>query len=422
MITSVGNLAGPAVGLITAPLLAISLGVEGRGELAAATAPLILASNAVTLGLPDALTYHIARRSGSKRRLIITSLLILGILGVVASGFIVVLSPFLAKGSFELAELISLAGLGVAPALIMAGLRALAVGQQRWGLVTAEKYVGSLSRLAAFLISWSSGVLDLRVATVLMAVTTFCGLVVYLGLLWGRRGETGHSPSLVASPSRAIVSYGLRIWAGSLSGILLVRLSQTIMLPLSDAYELGLFVVAVTLSEAALVFNSAVATVTFAQQSVENDNERLATAARTSTAVTALLSVVIGSLGIWALPVFFGPDFQAAWPALAILLVAAVAGNPGSVAGQGLNARGRPELRSVSLLIALAFNVLAMIYLVPLLGSVGAALAQLVGNVAAAYMNLTWLKWKFGVPISTFLMPRWNDLARVWPRRKNEGR
>ena len=50
-ISTFGNLIAPAAGLITAPILAQSLGVVGRGDVAAATTPLLLATSVLTLGL-----------------------------------------------------------------------------------------------------------------------------------------------------------------------------------------------------------------------------------------------------------------------------------------------------------------------------------------------------------------------------------
>ncbi len=61
LFTLVGNFFPPLAMLISAPILAQALGVDGRGEVAAATAPLILVITAATFGIPDAVTYVIAR-------------------------------------------------------------------------------------------------------------------------------------------------------------------------------------------------------------------------------------------------------------------------------------------------------------------------------------------------------------------------
>lgn len=397
----------PAVGLLTAPMLALSLGVAGRGELAAATAPLLLASNAATLGLPSAITYFTSRRAPREARMIAVSLILLGAAGLVSTTLIMLLSPVLAAGDQDLARLITLASLAVTPALILAGLRALALGLQRWWMVTAEKLTSSIVRLAALGALWIVGSLDIVSATIIVSLTTFIGVVVYFALPFG--GQRDRPRSQTAHSSRTVVSYGVRIWLGSLSGILLIRISQTLMVPLSGTYELGLFAVAVTISEAALIFNAAVSTVIFSTESRESDAKRLADTTRVSTIVTLVLAVAIALVSIWAIPFFFGESFAPALPSLWVLLAAVVLGNPGSIAGQGLNARHRPGLRSASLAIALVANVGMMFLLVPPLGSLGAATAQLGANVVAGGLNLFWLKRKFGLPVKDFVLTRRTD-------------
>lgn len=62
MITAtIRNLVVPLSALATAPILAYSLGVEERGELAAATVPLFLFISLASVGLPEATTYLVAR-------------------------------------------------------------------------------------------------------------------------------------------------------------------------------------------------------------------------------------------------------------------------------------------------------------------------------------------------------------------------
>ena len=61
VLMSATSLLVPAAGVVTAPILAHARSVDGRGELAAALAPAALMLNAATLGLPDSLTYHIAK-------------------------------------------------------------------------------------------------------------------------------------------------------------------------------------------------------------------------------------------------------------------------------------------------------------------------------------------------------------------------
>src|SRR4051812_49233962 len=59
--TAIGYVAPPFAAIVTSPILARSLGVEGRGEIAAATAPYMLGIVVATMGIPEAVTYFVAR-------------------------------------------------------------------------------------------------------------------------------------------------------------------------------------------------------------------------------------------------------------------------------------------------------------------------------------------------------------------------
>jgi O-antigen/teichoic acid export membrane protein len=156
-------------------------------------------------------------------------------------------------------------------------------------------------------------------------------------------------------------------------------------------------------SEVILVFNSAVRDVIFSLESSSLNLDRLGKASRVPTLVTSSLAFTVGVLSVWGIPWLFGDAFSPAVGPTLILLLAIVLGNPGSVAGAGLSARGRPELRSVSLLIAVVVNVALVIALVPPLGACGAAWATLAGNVVAGGMNIIFLRIYLGIPVVIFL-------------------
>jgi O-antigen/teichoic acid export membrane protein len=97
----------------------------------------------------------------------------------------------------------------------------------------------------------------------------------------------------------------------------------------------------------------------------------------------------------------------------AVLLTAVVLGTPGSIGGSGLSARGRPGLRSMSLLVACLVNVGMLIVLAPLLGAMGAALATLAGNLISSNLNLLFLYRKFGINPLAFYGVRRTDFVTL---------
>jgi O-antigen/teichoic acid export membrane protein len=195
-----------------------------------------------------------------------------------------------------------------------------------------------------------------------------------------------------------------------MAGIVLMRLDQVMMTPLAGVDQLGIYVVAVNVSNVILLFNSTVRDVMFALESGEASTARVGRAARISILVTALVGAGIAAASPWMVPTLFGREFARATPIVAIFALTYTLAVPGSVAGATLSARGRPGLRSLALAIATVLYVVAMFLLVPEYGARGAALAMLVGATAPAYLNIYWLHRYCGVPLSEFYRFRASDL------------
>ena len=407
-ISTFGNLIAPAAGLITAPILAQSLGVVGRGDVAAATTPLLLATSVLTLGLPEALTYYVAKRPTREGWTVSVSLVSLGVLGIVAVLLIAYLTPFLSAGDESIGRLILLASMACVPSLVQAGLRGLAHAYRAWWLITWDRILSASSRLVIICALAISSSLTPTSATLTIAWTSVAGILVYTALLFRRRVIEERSQ---AAAIPALFAFGSRVWIGSLAGILLSRLDQSLMVPLAGAYALGIYAVAVTVSEIALVFNAAVRDVTFSLESSRQDRSRLEAATRISTLITLMAAIAIAILSVWAIPFFFGSDFSDAVAVVFVLLVGLVLGNPGSVAGAGLRAWGRPGLASWSLVIGVAVNLIVLLLLVPGLGAIGAAWATAAGSIAAGGMNVFWLRTGFGVPARELFLFRKSDVA-----------
>lgn len=407
----VGNVMSPLAGFISAPILAQALGVDGRGEVAAATAPLLLCIGALTLGLPEASTYLTAKYKAEVRAHLPRSAVMIVTVAIIGTILVIAASPLLASGREGLSFLISIAAIALPPALLLALIRGLTAGYGRWKLIALERALNSGSRLVALVVLSLFGALTPLSATVVLAAASFVGILAYVGLLVKPRTRSHSTDDAGVVPSA--LRYGMGVWFGSLSGILLTRIDQVLLVPLSSTYELGLYAISVSVAEVVLVFNAAVRDVMFSSESESPSGERLAQATRISTLGTLMLAIAVGLASLQGVPLLFGEDFRAAVPVVLVLLVAIWVGNPGSVAGAGLSARGRPGLRSWSLFVALVANIVAMLFLVPYLGALGAALATLVGNAVAGYMNIIWLRLKFAIPLGAFFGVRRRDFHLV---------
>ena len=399
----------PLSSLIAAPILAQTLGTSGRGTVAAAVAPLALGVTVGTVGLPDALTYVIASgRDVSRRQKVMLGTALVAA-GFALTAFFWFTSPFLSAGDKLLQNLIVIAAFCLPLSGVLAAFRAVAAGRGAWRLVALERFLSGLFRVASLLVLLLTGSLTVVTATIAIAGTYVVGLLAYFGR-WPRNRRGVHPQK---ADGALIGSYAVRVWIGSLSGILLARLDQTLVLPLSEAKALGLYVVAVNISETTLIFNYAVRDVLFTRQSENVDSAALALSSRISTIVTTVAASAVGAVAPLVVPVLFGASFAASVPVIWLLLLGIVLGNPGSIAGAGLSARGRPGLRSRSLLLACVANIACLLIFVPTLGAIGAALATLVGNALSGAMNVVWLKIYFGVSVRSFYIPRQSDLLTL---------
>lgn len=407
----VGNLFPPVASLITAPILAHALGPLGRGEVAGATAPLALLIVASTFGLPEAATYSIARLPAVAKVVAKRAGLMLVGVGIVATVLVVLCRGLLAPGNSTLQQNILVASLALTPCLLIAMLRGVAMGMHRWRAVAASRGGDALARLGLVSALALTGHLTVFSATLVIAYAPIVGGLMLL-------------PTLRALPKTAftadgfgtyksMMGFGVRVWFGAISGVLLMRLDQVLMVPLAGAYELGLYVVAVAVSEVPLIVNSAVRDVVFASDAASADAERLGLASRLSTTVTFSIALALALSIQWWLPFVFGDDFRDAIPVALVLMLAITAGNPGSVAGAGLSARGRPGLRSMSLLIAAVVNTTLVLVLVPALGAMGAAIATAAGSIIASNMNIIFLWRFFGIRPLMFYAFRPRDLKAL---------
>ncbi|MPQ97913.1 oligosaccharide flippase family protein [Modestobacter sp. I12A-02628] len=402
----------PVVGVFTAPILAQALGVAGRGEAAAAMAPNALVVAVATLGLPEALTYHLARRPQVTARALLFTAVISALVGLLCLVGTFFLSDYLSGGNADLADLVILGTAFAVPTLLVNLLRGAASGRQMWRAVAAERVVNSVLRLTGIAVLAALGALTVERAVLVMCVAPLVAGVAYWRLFTPspQPPATGGRQERV---ERQLMSFGSRIWLGSVASILTGRLSQLLVTPLSNVEQLGLLVVAITISDVPFIVATAIRDVMFGVDSHSADAERLARTSRAATLVCLVGSAVLAvTLPSW-IGVLFGREFASAAPVTVILLAAAVVNVPGLIAGAGLSAWGRPGLRSLGLVVALLTNLALFLLLVPTYGAMGAGWAALISGLAVSTYAVVATSRVLRVPALSFLVPTRADVALV---------
>lgn len=399
----------PLLSLVTQVLLARSLGAEGRGLVAGALAPMLLLTAVATMGLPESITHHLAARGRSDAVMRAIRKAFLALIGVgLLATLVWIAVELLSRNAGPARDAAVVAACAVTPLLVIAGLRSIAGGEHRWKLVALERVLGSLLQLALIIAVFVGAGLEVISATSIVAFSQIPAALVYVALV--RRAPR---PSGDRQQDVALHTFGIRVWLGSLAGVLLTRLDQVLMVPLAGAKALGVYAVAVPLAESVLLANVAIRDVLFARQSENPSIEQLAKASRMSTTFVFATAVVVGIASIWFVPLVFGSEFSAAVPVLVILMLASVLGNPGSIAAMGLSARGMPERRSIAIVIGLLVNVVFMLALVPPLQEIGAALASLIAYPVSGWLGLLFLRNHSQIRIRDFIGIRRDDARSI---------
>ena len=200
---------------------------------------------------------------------------------------------------------------------------------------------------------------------------------------------------------------------GSIASMVNGRISQLVITPLADVRQLGLFVVAITISDDPLILTSSIRDVVFGINSREADFTRLAEVSRLTLIIGGLVSLALGLALPVMIPVLFGKEFVDSIGPTAVLLVAGLVGVPGIISGAGLGAWGRPGLRSAIVIVGLAVNATALVLLVPPMGAMGAAIAGVTGSAIGSAVGVVAMARVAQAKISDLVVPRLSDFVAL---------
>ncbi len=375
MLRSVTQGVNLCTGLITAAML----GPAGRGEQAALIlAPTVLAGLA-TLGLHASLIYNIKADAEHEREYIAINFVLTFCAGVAAMAIGWFLEPmWLSKystGIIDLARVfLLLTPLMTASFTFIAALEA----RGRFVLANQYAYLQALCTLAIL------GVLaltkHLTPGTAAGAYAVPCAFsFLYLGAVVVH--QTHPRFTLRLNLFVRLLHYGLRFYGVDFLGVTSGYLDQVIIAAILPPSALGIYVVALSLSRVLTVLPSAAETVLFpklAARPLQTITEAVGVAVRVLSSINAVAAVCLGLLGPHLLTLLYGAKFAAASGPLFILLIATVPANAVGLLYQSYSGSGRPGMVTIIHGIGLAFSFGSMLLLVPVYGTVGAALALLI--------------------------------------------
>jgi O-antigen/teichoic acid export membrane protein len=356
---------GQALLIVSGILYARLLGPTNRGYLALLLLLPAVFSQLGNGGLPVAASYYIARghtRNGILKTLLRPAAVLLAILVVVQTLALI----WYVHGQSADVSSAAFITLVAVPAMFMQDIGlGILQGEQRFRLFNLLRLQSALYNALGAVLLFATHRHSLLDATVMFMAGTVIAAVVALtvAIKFHERAQMSLSPSF-----REMASFGLKGLLGSVSPVEVFRLDQAIVgLAISPA-ALGVYVVALSLTNLPRFIAGSIGMIAYPRIAREPRarQQRQAiwrffwAAVATSGTIVVALELLAGEL----IPLFFGPAFGAAISVCRILLVGALFLSARRVLADGLRGAGLPIAGTVG-------EVASWLCLVPLLVVLG---------------------------------------------------
>lgn len=379
--------------VITSLLGAWALGAEGRGDLALITMWPHLCMLFVSFGLPHAHRYWAARAPERISELFSNTIIFTLIAGCLTIGLAELSIPhFVGERSPEVMWMLRLFLLNIPLILLFELLRGLLEGARRFGWLGAARLIFFCVQAGGYLVLWMGGWLTVKSAVVILAAGQIVATSLVLIAAWIELRPRWH---LSRSVWRDELHYGLRGYPGMITEYTILRLDQLMLAGVASSFIIGLYAVAVALSEITSTLASSVADammpeVAASAQSTETV-QMLAKSLRLTIYAHLLALIPFWFAAPFILRVIYGESFAAATGTLRLLLLASVVWSAGTIVISGLNGFGYPGLATVARVASALMTLGALLLLIPRWGMMGAATASLIGYSVMLCVALFWL-------------------------------
>ncbi len=399
-------------GVVTSLLTAWALGAEGRGDLAV----IVLYPNVVALvvgfGLPQAHRYSLAREPKSVSPLFSNALIFAAVMGVLALAAAELIVPSLVGARSEAVMwLVKIYLINIPLALLYDLMAGMLEGarQFKWAALARIIFFGIQS--VAYFLLWMTGHLTIYTAALTMIVAQTANTLTALICVW-RVLRPRWKPNWTVW--KKSIAYGLKYHVGVVTSFTTLRLDQLMLGGMATSVEMGLYVVAVRLSEITTVLASSVADVLMPEVAASKQSKQsvqlLTRSLRQMIYIYLLILFPLILCAPLVLEFAFGADFAAAGGALRLLLAASMVWSLGAIVNSGLNGFGYPGLSTISRLSSAIVTVVALLYWLPRYGIVGAAFSSLLGYSVMLAVALFWLVRKKNIRLRELVRPRKDDI------------
>jgi O-antigen/teichoic acid export membrane protein len=389
-----------------------ALGPAGRGDLLVIVLWPPVVAMLAGFGLPTSYRYWMAREPHRVSSLFSNAVVYAIAVGVVSFAAADLIVPHLVgHRSQQVMTLLRIYQVTIPTVLFLNLMRGLLEGTRRFGWAGATRMIFFAVQALGFAGLWSVGHLTITTAMITMIVAPAASLAVALIAVW-RQLRPSWQPSW--AEFRKSMNYALRDYPGGVADFTTLRLDQLVLAAMVSNVSLGLYVVAVRLSEMTTLVADAIADALMpemAASKAENKAELLwARSLRLAIYMHAVLLVPLWLGAPLILRILFGASFVPATGAFRWLLPAAGVWSLSSIVISGLRGFGYPGLSTIARFSSAAVTAVGLFVLLPRLGITGAAIASLIGYTVMLFVALFAFIKKRRLGFWSCLRPRWRDL------------
>jgi O-antigen/teichoic acid export membrane protein len=398
--------------VVTSLVGARALGPAGRGDLLLITLwPLVIAM-LTEFGLPNAYRYWMAKEPDRVARLFSNAViytLIVGGISVLVGDLLV--PHLVGKRTPEVMLLVRVYMINIPAVIFLNLMRGLLEGTRRFGWAGAARFIFFVVQAVGFLGLWLTGRLTIATAAFTMILAQTASVLLATAAVW-RQLRPRWRPSW--AEFKTSMHYGLRDYAGGVADYATLRLDQLMLGAMASSSAMGLYVVAVRLSEVTTYAAGAAAAALMPEVAASRKGDNVeALLARTLRLTIYLNLVVLVPLWLAApliLRTLFGSGFEPATNAFRWLLISAVVWSAGAIVIRGLQGFGHPGLTTIARFASAVVTAGALLILLPRMGITGAAIASLIGYSVLLVVALFALLHRRQLGFWQYLRPQRRDI------------
>jgi len=270
--------------------------------------------------------------------------------------------------------------INIPAALFLSLTRGLLEGSRRFGWAGAARLLSFIVQGPGFAILWLWGSLTVASATYTLIIGQTSSTLLGLFAVWHQL-RPRWQPSW--SEFKNSMHYGLRDYPGGIADFTTLRLDQLMLGAMASNVAIGLYVIAVRLSEMTTLAADAIAGALMPEvasaKTADRADSLCARSLRLAIYMHLLLLPPLWLAAPLILRILFGESFVPATNSFRWLLVAAGVWSCGSIVINALRGFGYPGLSTLARFAAAVVTGIGLVVLLPRMGITGAAIASLIG-------------------------------------------